>query len=74
MFAILSIVNLIDRLLIDEYWVGHTKAWEIPGTEDMKPYINKKDKLGKWLMGTAGFAIVAIVCAALAGIMSLLVK
>ena len=53
MFAILSIVNLIDRLLIDEYWVGHTKAWEIPGTEDMKPYINKKDKLGKWLMGTA---------------------
>ena len=71
MFAILSIVNLIDRLLIDEYWVGHTKAWEIPGTEDMKPYINKKDKLGKWLMGTVGFAIV---CAALAGIMSLLVK
>lgn len=71
MFAILSIVNLIDRLLIDEYWVGHTKAWEIPGTEDMKPYINKKDKLGKWLTGTAGFAIV---CAALAGIMSLLVK
>ena len=57
MFAILSIVNLIDRLLIDEYWVGHTKAWEIPGTEDMKPYINKKDKLGKWLMGTVGFAI-----------------
>ena len=71
MFAILSIVNLIDRLLIDEYWVGHTKAWEIPGTEDMKPYITKKDKLGKWLTGTAGFAIV---CAALAGIMSLLVK
>ena len=71
MFAILSIVNLIDRLLIDEYWVGHTKAWEIPGTEDMKPYINKKDKLGKWLTGTAGFAIV---CAVLAGIMSLLVK
>ena len=37
----------------------------------MKPYINKKDKLGKWLTGTVGFAIV---CAALAGIMSLLVK
>ena len=71
MFAILSIVNLIDRLLIDEYWVGHTKAWEIPGTEDMKPYINKKDKLGKWLMGTAGFAIFSAI---LSGIMSLLVK
>ena len=71
MFAILSIVNLIDRLLIDEYWVGHTKAWEIPGTEDMKPYINKKDKFCKWLMGTAGSAVFS---AALAGIMSLLMK
>ena len=26
LFAILSILNLIDRLLIDEYWVGRTKA------------------------------------------------
>ena len=71
MFAILSIVNLIDRLLIDEYWVGHTKAWEIPGTEDMKPYINKKDKLGKWLMGTAGFAIFSAI---LSGIMTLVLR
>ena len=71
MFAILSVVNLIDRLLIDEYWVGHTKAWEIPGTEDMKPYINKKDKRNKWLMGTIGFAILSAV---LSEIMSLLVK
>ena len=71
MFGILSIVNVIDRLLIDEYWVGHTKAWEIPGTEDMKPYINRKDKIGKWLMGTVGFALL---CAILAGIMALVVK
>ena len=68
MFAILSIVNRIDRLLIDEYWVGRTKAWEIPGTADMKPYINGKDKIGKWLMGTVGFAIL---CAMLSGIMAL---
>jgi len=27
--VILSIMNLIDRLLIDEYRVGHTKAWII---------------------------------------------
>lgn len=71
MFAILSIVNLIDRLFIDEYWVGHTKAWEIPGTEDLKPYINRKDKIGKWLMGTVGFAILSAI---LSGIMSLLMK
>ena len=30
-FVILSVLNLIDRLGIDEYWVGHTKAWMIPG-------------------------------------------
>ena len=71
MFAILSIVNLIDRLLIDEYWVGHTEAWDIPGTEDMKPYINAKDKAGKWLFGTVGFAAI---CAVLSGIMTLVVK
>ncbi len=71
MFAILSIVNLIDRFLIDEYWVGHTKAWEIPGTEDLKPYINRNDKVGKWLMGTAGFAVLSAV---LSGIMCLILK
>ncbi len=71
MFAILSIVNVIDRLLIDEYWVGHTKAWEIPGTEDLKPYIDCKDKIGKWLMGTVGFAIL---CAVLAGMMTLILS
>ena len=68
MFAILSIVNLVDRLLIDEYWVGHMNAWDIPGTEDLKPYINQKDKLQKWLFGMIGFAVI---CAVLAGIMSL---
>jgi len=47
MFAILSIMNLIDRLLIDEYWVGHTKAWDIPGTEDLKPYISGAEKRRK---------------------------
>ena len=69
MFAILSVANLIDRLLIDEYWVGHTKAWEIPGTEDLKPYIDRNDKIGKWLMGTAGFAILSAI---LSGMMALM--
>ena len=70
-FAILSIMNLIDRLFIDEYWVGHTKAWEILGIEDMKPYVNTKDKIGKWLMGTVGFAILSAV---LSGIMALILR
>ena len=67
--AILSIVNLIDRLGIDAWWVGHTKAWVIPGTEDLRPYIDRRDKLGKWLIGTVGFAILS---AALSGIMALI--
>ena len=49
MLVILSIMNLIDRLLIDGYWVGHTSAWEIPGTEDLKPYITVADKKKKWI-------------------------
>jgi hypothetical protein len=34
----------------------------------MKPYINRKDKIGKWLMGTAGFVSL---CATLSGMMAL---
>ena len=68
-FVILSIMNLIDRLLIDELWVVHTNAWIIPGTEDMRPYITAKDKQRKWIMGTIGMAVLS---AALAGIMALI--
>ncbi len=30
LLVILSVMNLIDRFLIDGYWVGHTNAWTIP--------------------------------------------
>ena len=69
-FVILSVLNLVDRLFIDAWWVGHTRAWTIPGTEDLKPYISDSDRLHKWLAGTVGFAVVS---AALAGLMTLLV-
>ena len=68
-FVILSVMNLIDRFLIDGYWVGHTKAWGIPGTEDLMPYISKADKRRKWLAGTVGMAVIAAI---LAGIGTLL--
>ena len=42
------IANLFDRIFIDWYWVGKTKAWDIPGTEDLKPYIPFKTLIGKW--------------------------
>ncbi|MBQ3160434.1 MAG: hypothetical protein IJC00_08190, partial [Clostridia bacterium] len=71
LFAILSILNLIDRLLIDEYWVGHTRAWDIPGTEDLKPYIDRKDRIEKWLVGTVGFAALSAI---LSGVMALVLR
>ena len=70
LLVILSIMNLIDRFLIDDYWVGHTGAWTIPGTEDLKPYITAQDKRRKWLFGTVGMVIIS---AALSGIMLLFV-
>ena len=43
------ICNLFDRFFIDWYWVGHTKAWIIPGTEDLMPYIPKNALITKWV-------------------------
>ena len=62
-FVILSVMNLIDRFLIDGYWVGHTKSWVIPGTEELMPYISKADKRRKWLAGTVGMAVISAVLA-----------
>ena len=70
-FVILSIMNLIDRFLIDDYWVGHTEDWVIPGTEDLRPYITAKDKKQKWIMGTVGMALIAAI---LSGAMTLILK
>lgn len=70
LFVILSVMNLIDRFLVDGYWVGHTKAWIIPGTEDLRPYINAAAKRKKWLFGTVGMAVIAAI---LASIMTLFV-
>ena len=58
--------GLFDRFFIDWYWVGHTKAWTIPGTEDLKPYIPKRTLIVKWLVTIVGNPLIAAV---LAGIM-----
>lgn len=71
LFAILSVMNLVDRFLIDDFWVGHTKAWIIPGTEDLKPYIPAAVKRRKWIFGTLGLAVIA---ALLSGVMTLFVR
>lgn len=65
MTIILWIQGLFDRIFIDWYWVGHTSAWNIPGTEDLKPYIPKNVLIRKWL-GT--IFIYPIISAIIAGI------
>ncbi len=67
MSAIFLIQGLFDRFFIDWYWVGHTKAWEIPGTEDLKPYIPTKVNLGKW---AATLVVNPLMAAILAGLVT----
>ncbi len=69
MTVILLIMGLFDRFFIDWYWVGHTKAWIIPGTEDLQPYIPAKVLIGKWLGTVVGFPLIA---ALIAGVMEFL--
>lgn len=68
MSVILWIMGIFDRLFIDWYWVEKTKAWIIPGTEDLMPYIPAKTKIVKW---TATLLIHPLIAAAIAGIMTL---
>ncbi len=68
-YAVYMIANLFDRLFIDEWWVCRTKAWLIPGTEDLMPYIPAKRKLVKWTGSVVGFAIMA---AAASGVLLLI--
>ena len=60
---IMYIMGLFDRFFVDWYWVEHTKAWDIPNTEELKPYIPKKIKIVKWLGTIVGFAIIALIIA-----------
>ena len=68
MTVIYLIMNLFDRIFIDWYWVGKTKAWLIPGTEDLMPYIPKKVLIRKWAGTVVGFPVIAAV---IAGLMTL---
>ena len=37
-YAMAMAEGLFDRFFIDAYWVGHTNAWTIPGTDGEKHY------------------------------------
>ena len=60
---IMYIMGIFDRFFVDWYWVEHTKAWNIPNTEELKPYIPMKTKVVKWLGTIVGFAIIALIIA-----------
>ncbi len=64
MTAVLMIMGVFDRIFIDWYWVGRTKAWVIPGTEDLMPYIPKKTVIRKWMGTLVGFPLLAAILAA----------
>lgn len=65
--AVYIISCLFDRIFIDWYWVGKTKAWLIEGTEDLMPYIPLKTQLVKW---AATLVIHPILAAMIAWIMT----
>ena len=54
-------MGIFDRIVIDIIWVGHTKAWIIPGTEDLMPYIPWKCHLKKWGMTLIAYPVMAAV-------------
>lgn len=70
MSVILWIQGLFDRFFIDWYWVGKTKAWEISGTEDLKPYIPTKVMIGKWLSTILMNPLIALI---IAGVMQFII-
>lgn len=47
MFILMETIGMCFILLIfcviDMYWVEHIKAWDIPKTEDLKPYISRRN-------------------------------
>jgi hypothetical protein len=63
------IEGLFDRLFIDWWWVGQTKAWIIPGTEEFIPYIYGKTLVTKWVGTLVGFPVLAAI---VSGVITLL--
>ena len=61
----LEVVNWFDGIVIDRLWVGHSKFWVIPGTEDI-PFVKPwKTVLTKRGLGMLAWAVIAVVVAGL---------
>ena len=64
----LEVMNWYDGIVIDRLWVGHSRFWVIPGTEEIPfvqtwPQVLKKRSIlsAIWLAGAAVVAGVAII-------------
>ena len=63
----LEVMNWFDGIVIDRLWVGHSKLWIIPGTEDI-PFVQTwkqvfKKRMILTLIWIVGAAIVAVLVA-----------
>lgn len=59
----LEVMNIYDGIVIDKLWVGHSKFWILPGTEDL-PFVQTWGQVAKKrsflaLIWVAGAALVA---------------
>ena len=63
----LVVMNWYDGLVIDRLWVGHSRLWIIPGTEDI-PFVQTWRQVLKkrgiltltWVMGAAVVARIVV--------------
>ena len=63
----LEVMNWFDGIVIDRLWVGHSKLWIIPGTEDI-PFVQTWQEILKkrgiltliWIVGAAIVAGLAV--------------
>ncbi len=63
----LEVMNWFDGIVIDRLWVGHSKLWIIPGTEDI-PFVQTWPEIFKkrgiltliWIVGAAIVAGLAV--------------
>lgn len=65
----LEVMNWYDGIVIDRIWVGHSKFWILPGTEDL-PFVKTWKKV---LMERGILTLVWIAGAAVVGLMVVLI-
>ncbi|MDO4324230.1 MAG: hypothetical protein Q4C61_17090 [Lachnospiraceae bacterium] len=68
-YAIAMAEGLFDRFFIDWYWAEHTKAWTIPGTEDI-PFVQT---WGQVLKKRGVLTLIWAVGAAIVGLLVILI-